>query len=101
MATNNVRTPAVERLLTGISLLETADERYEFLLDACTLREIHDIAQRLEVAERLDSGEIYMDIQEATGASATTIARVGKCLHYGEGGYRVVIDRLNALSAEK
>lgn len=94
MAPDPVRTAEVDRLLKAFSLLATDDERYAFLLDICTVREIHDIAQRLQVAEKLDAGEVYADIQEDTGASATTIARVAKCLNYGEGGYRSVLAKL-------
>ena len=97
MATDNIKTPEVERFLTALSLLKTDEERYTFLIDICTLREIHDIAGRLDVAERLDRGEVYADIQEDTGASATTIARVAKCLNYGEGGYQLVLERLKNL----
>jgi len=97
MATDKLRTPEVERFLTALSLLKTDEERYAFLIDVCTVREIHDIAQRLEVALRLDRGEVYADIQDDTGASATTIARVAKCLNYGEGGYQMVLERLKAL----
>jgi len=61
--------------------------------DLCTIGEVHEMAQRLTVAFMLDSGESYLAIQEKTGASATTIARVSKCLNYGAGGYRSVIDR--------
>jgi TrpR-related protein YerC/YecD len=61
--------------------------------DLCTIREVHEMAQRLTVAFMLDAGESYALIQEKTGASATTIARVSKCLNYGTGGYRAVIDR--------
>ncbi|MCL2332305.1 MAG: YerC/YecD family TrpR-related protein [Actinomycetia bacterium] len=99
MAADKVRTPEVERFLTALSLLETDEERYAFLVDVCTVREIHDIAQRLDVAQRLESGEVYADIQDDTGASATTIARVAKCLNYGEGGYQMVLERLKGDSA--
>jgi TrpR-related protein YerC/YecD len=60
--------------------------------DLCTIREINEMAQRLTVAVLLDTGESYTAIGEKTGASATTIARVSKCLNYGTGGYRAVID---------
>jgi TrpR-related protein YerC/YecD len=60
--------------------------------DLCTIREINEMAQRLTVAALLDEGESYSAIGEKTGASATTIARVSKCLNYGTGGYRAVID---------
>lgn len=61
--------------------------------DLCTISELHEMAQRLTVAFMLDAGESYVAIQEKTGASATTIARVSKCLNYGTGAYRMVIDR--------
>ncbi|MDR2106440.1 MAG: TrpR YerC/YecD [Coriobacteriales bacterium] len=61
--------------------------------DLCTIREVHEMAQRLTVAFMLSSGESYTAIEKKTGASATTIARVSKCLNYGAGGYRAVIDR--------
>jgi TrpR-related protein YerC/YecD len=68
--------------------------RVECLMeDLCTISELHEMAQRLTVAFMLDAGESYLAIQEKTGASATTIARVSKCLNYGTGGYRSVIDR--------
>ena len=60
--------------------------------DLCTKSELHEMAQRLTVAFMLDAGESYITIQEKTGASATTIARVSKCLNYGSGAYRRVID---------
>ncbi|MDR2587355.1 MAG: hypothetical protein LBC23_03740 [Coriobacteriales bacterium] len=61
--------------------------------DLCTIREVHEMAQRLTVAFMLDDGESYATIEKKTGASATTIARVSKCLNHGAGGYRAVIDR--------
>lgn len=52
------------------------------------------MAQRLEVARRLSQGEPYAAIQGETGASATTVARVSKCLNYGEGGYALALKAL-------
>jgi len=61
----------------------------------CTVREIQDMAQRLQVARMLSRGEHYTDIQEATGASATTISRVSKALNYGADGYRSIIGKFD------
>jgi TrpR-related protein YerC/YecD len=61
--------------------------------DLCTIREVHEMAQRLTVALMLDAGESYAMIEKKTGASATTIARVSKCLNHGAGGYRAAINR--------
>lgn len=94
MPEDRLRTPEVGELLRALLALESEDEAFRLLVDLCTVREIREMAQRLEVARLLDSGEHYTAIQEATGASATTIARVSKALNYGEDGYRVVLDRL-------
>mgnify|MGYP000793229504 CR=1 FL=1 len=50
-------------------------------------REITEMSQRLEVARLLAGGQSYVYVQDVTGASATTISRVSKCLNYGSGGY--------------
>jgi TrpR-related protein YerC/YecD len=84
-------------LLSAFCDLGTPDEVYAFLQDVATIREIKDMAQRLAVARMLDAGEHYTRIQEATGASSTTISRVSRSLNYGAEGYRHVIDRLGPL----
>jgi TrpR-related protein YerC/YecD len=94
MPEDRVRTPEVDDLLRALLLLDSEDEAYALLLDLCTIREIHDMAQRLEVARRLAAGEHYAAIQDSTGASATTISRVSKSLNYGADGYTSVLDKL-------
>ena len=58
------------------------------------LRRNYPISQRLEVANLLHQGKNYVDINKLTGASTATICRVSKCLSYGEGGYRTVIEKM-------
>ena len=94
MTEDRVRTPEVDDLLRALVLLDSEDEAYALLLDLCTIREIHDMAQRLEVARRLAAGEHYAAIQETTGASATTISRVSKSLNYGADGYTAILTKL-------
>lgn len=98
MSSDRLRTPEVEALLDALGALETADERYAFLQDVATIREIKDLAQRLAVARMLHAGEHYTNIQAATGASSTTISRVSRCLNYGAEGYNTVIDRIGDLA---
>ena len=50
--------------------------------------------QRFEVARLLDQGDIYSDVLEKTGVSSATVSRVKRCLNYGAGGYRQVLDRM-------
>jgi TrpR-related protein YerC/YecD len=94
MPDDRVRTREVDDLIKAILSLQDSDEAYALLTDLCTIREIQDMAQRLEVARMLAAGEHYTSIQETTGASATTISRVSKSLHYGADGYTRVLGRL-------
>lgn len=100
MSSDRLRTPDVEALLRAFGALGSDDERFAFLQDVATIREIQDMAQRLAVARMLDAGSHYTEIQDATGASSTTISRVSRSLNYGAEGYRAVIDRLGPLTSE-
>jgi TrpR-related protein YerC/YecD len=42
----------------------------------------------------LNEGRVFSEISKETGASSATISRVNKCLTYGDGGYKTVLDRL-------
>jgi TrpR-related protein YerC/YecD len=94
MPEDRVRTPEVDELLKALLLIESADDAYALLQDLCTIREIQDMAQRLQVAKMLSRGEHYSAIQESTGASATTISRVSKSLNYGADGYAHILGKL-------
>ena len=85
---------STDKLFQAILSLQTLDECYEFFEDACTIKEIEEIAQRFEVAEHLWQGKSYNEINQLTGASTATICRVKKCLVYGNSGYRLALDRM-------
>ena len=74
--------------------LQTEEECAAFLEDICTVKEMRDLAQRLEVARMLADGEKYKKIEETAGASTVTISRVKRSLDYGSGGYEMVLERL-------
>ncbi len=93
---NNFHTEAVDRLFRSFLKLETIEDCYRYFEDLCTIKEIQDMAQRLETAILLDNGENYQSISENVGISTATIGRVSKCLKYGSGGYRNAIDKLKA-----
>ena len=81
-------------LVHALLALETEEETEALLDDLCTIREIQDLGQRLEVARLLRKQATYTDIAQATGASTATISRVNRCLVYGAGGYQSVLDKL-------
>ena len=88
-----LRNPDVDALFDTILALKNREECYAFFEDACTIKEILDISQRLKAARMLSAGANYADISRETGMSTATISRVSKCRDYGAGGYRLVIDR--------
>ena len=86
----------MNKLFEAILTLKSIDECYEFFEDACTIKELQEIAQRFEVATLLWQGKSYNEVNQATGASTATICRVKKCLVYGNSGYRIALERMNS-----
>lgn len=95
-----LRTREVEDLLEVFAGLTRPDDVFALLEDLFTVREIKDTSQRLDVARMLRKGSSYAVTERATGASATTIARVSKALNYGAGGYGLAFEVLDAKEAE-
>ena len=85
-------------LFETILELEDADEVERFLRDLCTLSELEAMAHRWEVAKLVEQGLPYQEISRRTGASTTTVTRVAHWLRYGEGGYRLALERRKPLS---
>ena len=85
--------PDVDALFEAILSMKTVEECYAFFEDACTIKEILDVSQRLKAAKMLSSGANYADISRETGMSTATISRVNRCLNYGS-GYRMALDNL-------
>ena len=74
--------------------VENKEECAALFDDLCTVREIQDMAQRLEIAYLLKNDMKYQEVADRTGVSSATISRVNRCLNYGSGGYRLVLDRI-------
>ena len=80
-----------QELFEALAKVTTAEECAKLMEDLCTVKELADMSQRLEVARLLKEGKNYREICEQTGASTATICRVNKCLLYGKGGYDLVL----------
>ena len=74
--------------------LKDETECYRFFEDMCTINELQAMAQRWQVARQLDADVTYQDISHKFNASTATISRVNRCLEYGAGGYRLILDRM-------
>ncbi len=89
------RSASIDRLFQTILNLNNVEECYAYFEDLCTIKELQDMAQRLDAAILLSQGQSYQKIIEQVQISTATIGRVSKCLNYGTGGYRTAIERLN------
>ena len=90
----HLKTESMDRLFDTIVNLNTKEECRAYLEDLCTVKELQDMAQRLDTAVLLSRGFSYKKIMEHVDVSTATIGRVSKCLNYGTGGYRSAIDKL-------
>jgi TrpR-related protein YerC/YecD len=85
--------PMLEELYAELIKLETVEECESFLSDLCTMKELLSMGQRLKAAKMLLEGKTYNEVIEATDISSATLARVSKCIRYGDGGYANIIKK--------
>jgi TrpR-related protein YerC/YecD len=88
------RTPDIDELCDALLTLRTRDEAAAFLRDLCSLHELETLAHRMHAARLLDRGLPYARVAEQVRGSTATVTRVAHWLKHGEGGYRLVLDRL-------
>lgn len=83
-----------KRLFQAILALKNEEECEKFFSDLCTIKELADMAQRMQAAEMLLDGKTYEQIVKSVKISTATISRINQCIQYGDGGYRTVLDRI-------
>ena len=96
----HLKTESMDRLFETILNLKDKEECRAYLADLCTIKELQDMAQRLDTAVLLSQGYSYKKIMEQVEVTTATIGRVSKCLNYGTGGYQAAISRLEEREAE-
>lgn len=96
MQIDKLRGDQLNQLFDAVLSLKDREECYRFFDDLATMSEIQSLAQRLQVAKMLHAGRTYHAIVEESSASTTTISRVKRCLTYGNDGYKMVLERLEA-----
>lgn len=94
------RDKAMDDLFKAILSLEDVQECYDFFQDLCTMKELADMAQRVEAAQMLLAGKTYEQIVKQVEISTATISRINRCIQYGTGGYAKVLNRLGQESEE-
>ena len=93
---SHLQSESVDRLFQTILNLGSIDECYAYFEDLCTIKEVKDMAQRLDTAILLSQGYSYQKIMENIEISTATIGRVSRALNYGAGGYRAAIEKLES-----
>ena len=61
---SHLRSESVDRLFQTILALGSIDECYAYFEDLCTIKEVKDMAQRLDTAILLSQGYSYQKIME-------------------------------------
>ncbi len=84
---------SAQDLFAAFAKLETAAEAQAFFEDLCTPAEIEAMNDRWRVIPLIKQNIPYRQIHEETGVSVTTIGRVARCLHLGQGGYDLLYSR--------
>ena len=82
-----------QELYAALVKLETVEEAEKFLDDLCTITELEAMSQRLKAAKMLLDGKTYHEIVAETEISSATLARVSKCVRYGDGGYKTILKK--------
>ena len=85
----------IDDLYNAILQLNSVDECRKFFRDLLTEYEIKEFVERWKAAKMLANGIPYTQIEAETGLSTRTIARVGRWLKKGRGGYSMMLKRTN------
>lgn len=101
MYSSRLQSERVDALAKAFLALENEEDCYRLFEDLFTIREVQDLAQRLEVAQLLSRKATYTEIVEKTGVSTATIGRVNRALNYGAGGYQLVLKKLREEDADE
>ena len=88
------RSEQLDDLCDALLELRSRDEAAAFLRDICSLHELESLSHRWQAARMLDDGIPYAKIASQLHASTATVTRVAHWLKHGEGGYRLVLDRI-------
>ena len=76
---------SINEMYDIIATLQNKDDCKIFFEDLLTYKELENLSQRIEAAKLLKEGKTYVQIQEITGISNTTLSRVSKALQFGKG----------------
>ena len=80
-------------LYQEILKLETIEECEKFFDDLCTINELDAMLQRIKAANMLIEDKTFQEVTKETKISSATLARISKCIKYGDGGYKDILTK--------
>ena len=87
-------------LFEEILKLENLDECNKFFDDLCTITELDAMLQRIKAAKMLLDEKTFQEVSKETKISSATLARVSKCIKYGDGGYKNILNKKKRIGDE-
>lgn len=82
--------------MNQITLIKLKLRKFKFAInfsnDLCTIKEVESMAQRINAAKLLLQNNTYEEVITKTSISSVTLSRISKCIKYGSGGYKAVLD---------
>ena len=82
-----------DELYKEILKLKSVEECEKFFDDLCTIKELESMTTRIKAAKMLLENKTFLEVIEKTNISSATLARVSKCVRYGDGGYKTILER--------
>ena len=82
-----------DELFETLLKIENVEESRKFFEDLCTVKELESMLQRVKAAKMLLENKTFVEIQKETKISSATLARVSKCIRYGDGGYKDILTK--------
>lgn len=82
-----------KELFQEILKIETEEECEKFFDDLCTINELDAMLQRIKAAKMLLEDKTFQEVTKETKISSATLARVSKCIKYGDGGYKDILEK--------
>ena len=80
-------------LYNEILKLDSIEECANFFDDLCTINELDAMLQRVKAAKMLLENKTFQEVTKETKISSATLARISKCIKYGDGGYRYILEK--------
>ena len=85
MANKKEKEQMLDDLFELITSLKTKEDCEKLFSDLCTIKEIEQMAQRVNAAKLLLEGKTYIQVKEECDISSATLSRVSHCVKYGDG----------------